>query len=72
MKLLKIRFKTGKNYLNDIIIGQKSLKSTEDLEKVFIQLEKAKLKIKPTNINFAKNTVIYLVKNRKNDQTLLK
>jgi hypothetical protein len=57
----ELNLEAGRNYLDDIIIGLKTFeKHLKDLEKVFMQLKKAELKIKPTKCHFAKNIVTYL------------
>jgi hypothetical protein len=57
----KLGLEAGRDYLDDVIIGSETFEEhLKDLEKVFKQLEKAELKIKPTKCYFAKNTVMYL------------
>jgi hypothetical protein len=56
----ELNLKAGRNYLDDIIIGSETFeKHLKDLKKVFMQLKKAKLKIKPTKCHFAKNIITY-------------
>jgi hypothetical protein len=56
----ELDLEAGRNYLDNIIIGSETFeKHLKDLEKVFMQLKKTELKIKPTKCYFAKNTVTY-------------
>jgi hypothetical protein len=51
----ELSLEAGRNYINDIIIGLETFEEhLEALEKVFQQLEKAGLKIKPQKCQFTK------------------
>jgi hypothetical protein len=55
-----------RNYMNDIIIESEIFKEhLEDLERIFIQLKKVKLRIKPNKCHFLKNNVISWIINYK-------
>ena len=57
----ELGLKVVQNYIDNIIIGSETFKEhLETLERIFQQLEKARLRIKLQKYQFAKNTVIFL------------